>query len=604
MRGTVERRVSGVMRSVGWPILAVVGWLFAIAIAANRARSRGAAAASTAYRFPVELPDSVEVANNVGIKLAISPDGGQLAVVGMKQGLRALYLRRAADIQARLVPGTDSGFNPSFSPDGAWLLFQSGSRLLKTPTSGGTPQRLVDSAVAASWGDDGHIVYEKGGAIWRIAADGRDPREIATPDTRQGYRRYGWPHVLPGSKTALITTWRGSISIDSARLGTLSLSDGKVTDLGVRGVNPHYAAPGYVVFASSGGAISAIPFSLRRLATTGAAAPLVENVWHGGGGGTDFSVSDNGTLAYHGGIPEAAELSMVAVNAQGVERPLTALGRQRFGEPRIAPDGKHLAVAIGPPAPTDTGDVWVYDLATGARTKVSDQGVNIRPEWTRDGSRVVFISRMRDSQFVVARRWDGTGSAEVLARGRSPAFYELSIGPARGWSAVRTGLAPGGSAILVAPTDSLGTTRPFDAGAQVAITPKISPDGKLLAFVTTEAGRRELFVRPVAGDGPRVAVSTEGGTEPVWSPDGRTLYFRGLTNLMSASVTETPALSIGTPVPLFTDSYFKSVAHTGFDVFPDGRELLMLGGWTRAQNRVYLLVNWTQAMGKPRAAQK
>jgi dipeptidyl aminopeptidase/acylaminoacyl peptidase len=209
---------------------------------------------------------------------------------------------------------------------------------------------------------------------------------------------------------------------------------------------------------------------------------------------------------------------------------------------------------------------------------------------------VLYIARERDSQFVVARRPDGSGDAEVLARGKSPAFYELAPGPAHGLSAVRTGLAAGGSAIVLAPTDSLGASRPFDAGARVAITPKLSPSGRLLAFVTTEEGRRELFVRPVDGSGPRVAVSTEGGTEPAWSPDGNTLYFRGLTDVMAATVTERPSLVVGTPRPLFEDTYSRSVAHSAYDVFPSGRELLMLNGWSRAQTRAYLLVNWTAAL--------
>jgi Tol biopolymer transport system component len=262
-----------------------------------------------------------------------------------------------------------------------------------------------------------------------------------------------------------------------------------------------------------------------------------------------------------------------------------------------------MAVAIGPPAPSDTGEVWVYALTTGVRSRLSARGVSIRPEWTRDGSRVVYIERLRDSQFVVARRWDSTGEPEILARGRTPAFYELAMGPSGGRSAVRTGLAPGGSAILIAPTDTLSATRPFDAQARVAITPKISPDGRIIAFVTTEAGRREVFIKPVTGPGERVRVSTEGGTEPVWSPDGHTLYFRGLTNLMSASVRAQPALAAETPVAMFADTLFRSVAHTGYDIFPDGREFLMLGGWSRAQTRAYLLVNWTQAL-RQRGASK
>jgi serine/threonine-protein kinase len=551
-----------------------------------------------AYRFAIDFPDSVQVANGVGIKLALSRDGSQLAVVGMKEGRRALYLRRSDDIQARLVPGTDSAFNPGFSPDGQWLHFQHGARLMKVRTAGGVPEAVADSVISASWGDDGSIVYDGGKALYRVGANGGEKRRVASPDAGQSHRRYAWPEVLPGSKVALITIWRGSTSLDSARLGTVSLSDGKVTDLGIRGANPHYAAPGYLVFAKSGGAVVAVPFSLRKLAVTGAEAPLLQNVWNGGGGGTDFAVSDNGTLAYHGGMPEAEETTMAAVDREGHARSLPLLGRQRFGEPRISPDGRHMAVSIGPPVPSDTGEVWVYDLATGSRTKLSSRGVNIRPEWMRDGANVAYISRMKDSQFVESRRWDGTGGPTVLARGKTPAFYELAMGPTGGWSAVRTGLAPGGSAINIAPTDSLSAQRLFDTQTRVVLTPKISPNGRLLAYVATVEGRRELFVRPLPGPGPQIAVSTEGGTEPVWSPDGKTLYYRGLTNLMAAPVVERPALSILPAIPLFADTFKLSVAHGGYDIFPNGREFLMLAGWGRAQANAYVLVNWTQTLRK------
>jgi len=577
-------------------VAAVGGWLLAAGAIAKVVTARRTTQAGAAYRFAVELPDSVVVANNVGIKLAVSRDGSQLALVGMKAGRRALYLRRSTDVEAHPVAGTESGHSPSFSPDGRWLLYQSGTGLWKVPTTGGAPVAVLDTVNSASWGDDGSIVYERGNGIWRANANGGERRLVAAPDAKQHHRRYAWPDVLPGSGHALITLWRGGASLDSARLGVVSLSDGQVTDLGIAGVNPHYAAPGYIVYARSGGAVSAVPFSLRRRAVTGDPVRLVENVWHGGGGGTDFSVSDNGVLAYHGGIPDAAELTMAAVDLEGRVRELPAIGRERFSEPRLSPDGKHMAVAIGPPQPSDTGDVYVYDLATGARTRLTSHGLNIRPEWSRDGSRVLYIARERDSQFVVAQRPDGSGAADVVARGKPTAFYELAPGPARGLSAVRTGLAAGGSAIVVAPTESLEARRPFDAGARVAITPKLSPNGRLLAFVTTEEGRRELFVRPVDGSGPRVAVSTEGGTEPVWAPDGSALYFRGLTDVMAATVTERPSLVVGTPKPLFEDTYFRSVAHSAYDVFPSGRELLMLNGWSRAQTRAYLLVNWIQAM--------
>jgi Tol biopolymer transport system component len=110
------------MRKAGWLMATVAGWSIAAIAIAKVVAAKRATPVGAAYRFAIELPDSVVVANNVGIKLALSRDGSQLAVVGMKAGRRALYLRRSAEVEARLVAGTDSGFSPSFSPDGRWLL--------------------------------------------------------------------------------------------------------------------------------------------------------------------------------------------------------------------------------------------------------------------------------------------------------------------------------------------------------------------------------------------------------------------------------------------------------------------------------------------------
>jgi Tol biopolymer transport system component len=583
-RGTVKDDPRAT-KFPGWPAR-----LFGIAALAGIACSTPEPRTAVPFRFPIELPDSVGVANGLGIKLGLSRDGSQLAIVGMKEGRRAIYLRRSDEVNARLVAGTDSGFSPSFSPDGQWLLFLSGGRLLKVRVAGGAPEPVVDSAVAASWGDDDAIIYQKGNAIWRVSATGADPKRIATPDASKGYRRYGWPEVLPGSKHALITVWRGSTNLDSARIAAISLSDGTVTDLGVRGVNAHYAGPGHILFAQPGGLVAAIPFSLGRLATTGEIIPLLQNVWAGDGGGTDYAAAENGVLAYHGGLPDADQVTMISVDRAGNARALPQFGREEFREPRLSPDGRHMAVAIGPPPPARTGDIWVYDLATGQRKQVSTRGVNQRPEWTTDGSRVVFISQQGDSQFVISRRSDASGEPEILARGVSPAFFEVAMGPARGWSAVRTGIAPGG--IRVAPTDSFSQLRTFETKGQGALTPRVSPNGRLIAYVAMEAGRREVFVRPVAGQGGDVAVSREGGSEPAWSPDGSTLYFRGLTNLMSASISERNGVVAGTPVTIFADTFKLSVAHTGYDVFPSGREFLMLARWSREQANAYVVVNW------------
>jgi len=205
----------------------------------------------------------------------------------------------------------------------------------------------------------------------------------------------------------------------------------------------------------------------------------------------------------------------------------------------------------------------------------------------------------------------------VLAGGANRDYMrELSIGPAHGWSAIRVGDANSGAArIPLAPTDSLGATRSFGNSKANEDGPSVSPDGRVIAYESNESGRSEVYIQPVPGPGPEVAVSVDGGGEPVWSPDGSTLFYRGPTRLMSATVIDRPALAVGRRDSLFADTYRKGFGEAYYDIFPTGREFLMVGppatvqqaGKTQVpvplpESKVYVIVNWTQLIGKQHGA--
>lgn len=300
----------------------------------------------------------------------------------------------------------------------------------------------------------------------------------------------------------------------------------------------------------------------------------------------DVDISGNGTLVYRAGGASAAHL--VAVDRRGVARPLGEENDSRpFLWPRISPDGRRIAVTIGPPY-----DIWTYDLASKTLTRLTTDGNSYRPEWSRDGQRIAHVPAPGGT--VRWQPWDGSGAAEAYLEGDQ---YEVSIGPSGSYLVVRRGSGTVGSSedIWIAPIDSARAVRPFVATAAVETHPHLSPDGRLLAYVTDESGRREVYVRPLPGPGPRVQVSTTGGEEPMWSPDGRELFYRGPGQLMAAAISRTPELAVTQRTSLFADPYVRHPGHATYDVLPGG-EFLMLEPVSGSGAQLFTIINWFEGL--------
>jgi serine/threonine-protein kinase len=541
-------------------------------------------------QFDVLLPDSVSIASGIGKKLAMSPDGTRLVIVGVRgTAPRALYLRTLDDPVAHLIPGSDSANSPTFSSDGRWIVFKTITALKRIPVSGGVAQLLADSVFGmGSLGDGGRLLFDRAVTLWVGAAQGRDFKRIAGPDISKGIYRYFWPEMLPGSTHALVTIDRHRLSqsLDSLYLGVVSLSDGSVTNLGIQGLGPHYVAPGRIVFGR-GGSVFSVPFSLGSRRITGPPELLLQNVSQNVGGGTEFVIArDAAVLAFLRGSADNRRL--VVVGPSGEERVLPGEAAT-FSLPRVSPDGKHIAVQTGD---TKAGVVWIVDPITGARTRLVTDSTALAPQWTRDGKRVVFLRSFPGVTY--SRPWDLSGPPEILAK--KPA-YEVSVGPSGGYWAFRIGFSNRG--IVIAGADSLDARRSAGATAVNPVMPNVSPNGHLVAYVSDESGRNEVYVQPIPGPGPRVRVSVYGGVEPTWSTDGRTLYYRAPTHMMAASVSEQPRFVVVKQDSLFADRYERS-GHANYDPLPDGRGFLMVRSRPTSAADIGVIVNWARMAGRAR----
>jgi serine/threonine-protein kinase len=352
-----------------------------------------------------------------------------------------------------------------------------------------------------------------------------------------------------------------------------------------------YVNSGHIIYATSSGALLAAPFDVRRLEITGPSVPLVQGVAGGDSGTSEFAVSRSGAVLYSTGVGSFAEL--VWVTRAGIVTPVDSTWTGAFSSPALSPDGTRLALAI---QGQESRDVWITQLDRGSRLRLSLDGArNDYPAWSPDGRFVTFASDRASPSFDLwSKRSDGSGDL-VLEVDEERAVATALWSPDRAWFVYRTSTNDaGGGDILGRRLDGERKTVPILATRFTETGPAISPNSRWMAYVSTESGRNEVVVVPFpnASDS-RWPVSVGGGVEPVWSRDGRELFYRnGKDELVSVRVETEGAFSMGTTSVLFAARDFLRWTTTAqYDVTRDGRFIMIRPIGAGRPSRLILLRN-------------
>jgi serine/threonine protein kinase/Tol biopolymer transport system component len=558
-------------------------------------------------RLALSLPPGVTIHALYSPVLAVSPDGHWLVFAASKGDTRRLYRRSVEQFDAAPIQGTEGGEHPFFSPDGRWVGFFADDKLKKIPLAGGPPQVLADASNpwGATWGADGTIVYcpRDTQGLWRVAATGGAPEKIASPQPEQGEFDLNWPEFLPNGKAVLFTAWRG-MTADAAQVCVLDLESRARKTLTENASYARYVPTGHLIFGHEG-AVHIVPFDAERREVTGSAVPLPEPIFYDSELGLPYlAFSAGGVLAFvpGGGVRRCR---LVSVNLAGAERPLIDALRG-FMYPRFSPDGERLAVTISEPGDMN---IWVIDLATGAQTKLTQEGANVFPSWTPDGERVTYLSIRGGNEFSINwKRADGHGESEALVSQGDPGEV---LGPGS-WSPDGKTLVyfrdlpsqpENGKDIWMVDRDGDREARPLVATRAGEKGAAISPDGEWLAYTSNESGQWEIYVQPFPAGGVRHQVSAAGGENPVWSPDGSSIYYRAIeggqfaVSVLTAPVTTKPRFRAGAPQVLFEERLYEVGTYGWgpiFDIAPDGKSFAMVKAdesWGRA-SEVRVVLNW------------
>jgi Tol biopolymer transport system component len=507
--------------------------------------------------FQLTLPSGVELtANYAGGEIGISPDGRYIVFAASSDGKRALWLRPVDATDAKVLPGTEGGSLPFWSPDSNFLAFFAGGKLKKLEISTGAVQLLCDASAqpgGGAWSRDGVIVFAPilEGPLFRVPASGGAATQVTTLDAANEESNHMWPAFLPDGRHFVFQVL--GLTNAGIYVGALDSSERTLLihqkSLDVTAVQ--YAPSGYLVYVSNH-MLVARPFDPRSLRLGGEAFPLAQGFGIGGPGNPAFGVSDNGVLVFR------------QVSLPATFQP-TWFGRDGTQQGTIGPPGPYGSFDLSPDGQTLALDrytekevsIWLVDVTRGTSTRFTSDAFSAGPRWSPQGDLLEFVSVRDTPPNPFVRTLAGaeqrlarlTGNVDITSWTPDGRWLIGDITNVNTHTDLWLFSASGG-----APTPFIKT--PFDERDA-----HISPNGHWVAFTSDEGGTPEIYVTTFPEPGRRVRVSTQGGNAVRWRDDGKELFFQTKGHLMAASVA-TPAaptdttraigLKVGLPRELFT----------------------------------------------------
>jgi Tol biopolymer transport system component len=615
-----ERARSLVKRA--WLPWAVAGLFMAAAAAAIFLWLRQPAPEMRASAFTLDPPPDNQFTNAYGAT-AVSPDGRYLVFAAAAGSAKpSLWLRPIDSLSVRVLPGTESGNFPFWSPESKSIaFFATDGKLKRVDIAGGAPLVLCDATLAfgdglaaagGAWSREGVILFGSVSGLQRVAASGGVPALLTKADASRQEFAHGFPQFLPDGKRFLYFIrsrdsnvagiYAGSLDRPQERLKILRASAKAVYAPPVSG------RPGYLLWLREQ-TLMTQRFDAGNLRLEGDPRPLVEDVAMLGSRAA-FWVSDAGLLVYRTG-EDYPRHKMTWMSRDG--KRLEEAGQEdRYNDLRLSPDGRRVAIGRRDAANENNWDVWLFDFGRTVMTRVTfDPKEDNRALWSPDGRQIAFASDRSGVAQLYRKDAGGGGREEQLTEGPNPKYptdwsrdgrYLLysELGQKTGEDLWALPLeAAGASPVPGVRKPILVLQTPYSERGAV-----FSPDGKWIAYTSDESGLDAVYVMafPEAPSGPasKWQVSNQGGSRPKWPGDGKELFYVGPGggSIMAAGIrTSAAGIESGTPRLLFAMSQLPPSV-SPYDVTADGQRFLVLQppGGTRGVASLTVVTNWQSVL--------
>ncbi len=533
-----------------------------------------------------------------GATITVSPDGARLAFVARTaDGRNLLWVRSLDGLSAQVLVGTEAAAYPFWSPDSRFLGFFAQGKLKRIDAAGGPPLTLCDAPQGrgGAWNRDGLIIFSPNtsSALHRVsAASGGTSSPVTKLDETRSEVTHRWPTFLPDGDHFLYLG--GTISADEGAPVYIASLESNESKLLMRANSNVEYAQGYLLYLR-GTTLMARPFDAKRLEILGDAFPLAEQVQHSVRGPFSvgaFSVSENGILAYLMGRSTGSS-QLAWFDRSGGQ--LGVLGDQAsYSNPRLSPDGKMATVGVIDPQ-SGRPDIWLYEVARARRTRLTfDPAEERTVAWSPDGSRIAFSSNRKGHFDIYQKASSGAGSDESLLESdfdKQPTSWSRD-----GRFLLYGATLPKTQAdIWVLPLSGDRKPFPFLNTEFNEGNGQFSPDGRWIAYFSTESDSVELYVAPFPGPGGKRQISTSGALPPArWRADGKEIFYMAPDNkLMTAEVNgEGPMLEVGAVRALF--EIRSGGPGVAYDVTADGQRFLVNTAVEQKESTpITLVINWT-----------
>jgi serine/threonine protein kinase len=572
---------------------------------------RWAKSSADAISLHAEIPPpdkfTLDATGDAGGMPVLSPQGDKIAFVAHSGETKTLWVRLLSSDSAQALDGTSGASHPFWSPDGRYIGFFAGGKLLKIAATGGPVATIADApnSRGGSWCSNDVIVSAADfvGPLAKVNAQG-GAAEPATVIDRAKHTTHRWPWCLPDGKHFIFLATShtgGDPRQNGIYFGSL---DSKETHLILATDSAAQYASGYLLYRAST-ALVAQPFDPEKGVLSGSPTVLVNNlrddvgVWR-----SIFAVSQNGLLVYQLGSTDSAKSHLVTFDRSGkvladydpVETTtnLRALGVR---DVRLSPDNKRVAFASGT-------DIWTLDLDRKTKTRVTfDQQVIQEPAWSPDGKTLVFSARVTSGGGNVEFRSkpaDGSGTEKTLLAEQNN-YHIPDWSPDGKYLTYLWGEGEKSVSLWARPVDGGGKpiTVVQPPSPQFAITSyRISPDSHWVAYQSDESGQSEIYITTFPDGKGKWRVSANTGAYPSWSENGKELFFKDLAdNISVCSVTAKGSeLEVGPPQRLFHAA--SPGIGISFDAFSDGKRVLVNHTQDEAPAPLQLVANWPAELKK------